>query len=86
LSSIEIIHEYVGVDPSGQPTSQIDIVSSCVTADCQSPVNNMITSRWGHTATFLEQGTVLFVGGQSGNVSGGLTPVLDLNLFNPQPQ
>lgn len=40
----------------------------------------MLTSRWGHTATLLSNGTVLFAGG---DVAGGGPPTAWTEIFHP---
>jgi hypothetical protein len=70
-----------GIDPAG-PVTQVEVFDP--NTKTFAPLATLSESRTGFTATALENGQLLLVGGYSTSAEGGATSTADVELLDPQ--
>lgn len=92
LSGLQLRAQYVTIDPAMSTPFFADKVSNVtvfvlgMSGDVVNTVGAVNTPREGHSATGLDDGTVLILGGDEDDVGGGKTTVASFEIYDPQTQ
>ena len=92
LSSLQLHAQFVTLDLAGGTPTLVDQLSNPSvfvlgqSGDMLAPRSTVLTARQGHTATLLNDGRVLIVGGDEPDTAGVLTTTSDFELYDPQTQ
>ena len=92
LSGLHLRAQYGTIDTSMSTPTLVDKLSNVavfvlgMSGDVVGTVGDVDTPRQGHSATGLDNGTVLILGGDEKDTGGGLTATASFEIYNPQTQ
>lgn len=92
LSGLQLRAQFVSIDVTGGTATLVDQISNPAAfvmgqaGDMLPTRGDVLTARQGHTATTLNDGRVLIVGGDEPDTAGVLTTTNDFELYDPQTQ
>ena len=92
LSGLHLRAQYGTIDPTMSTPTFVDKVSNVavfvlgMSGDVVETVGDVNTPRQGHSATALDDGSVLILGGDEKDTGGGLTSTATFEIYDPQTQ
>jgi len=91
FSGTELHAQFITIDPAGGPTLVDQLSNPAVfimgqSGDMLGTRSDVQTARQGHSATVLDDGRVLIVGGDEPDGAGNLNTTNDFELYDPQTQ